>query len=235
MTVYALYRPSQEGDTVMPMEAFPNIERAKSALQIRAAKQRSATWYLSDRAQMYPYPEADFPEADHSGYMAVWMGRSHQLPPHPTDQPQELWALDARGEVVRRTWNPEEGHAMPALPPNVAPPLQLPDAPADYTLAHAPYAAEVLVFWRDGTMQVNDARNGQCDCGDDDAPLHQEAQPAVTAQTLDGRGLGLPEGARVWYVHATAVTPQAARKTARSVAKALGYPLNPQSALLTAS
>lgn len=231
MTVYTRHRLSEKTKRVLPMEAFPSVERASVALVLRVTQQESRTFYMTDSsvagsAQMGGSEK--FPEADQSGFMAVWLRRARELPPQPGEEPDEVWRVSARGAVRRAPWDDSSAQAL-GLPVSGCVPTQKqgkePEGP-DLSLPHPPYWAETVAFWLHGRMDLRDVRSGKCPCPAPD--LHQpEVVLSGALVPGDPYALGLPPEVPLWHFRAGAPTQQAAVKVARTGAKSLGFTMNP--------
>ncbi|MFF9265826.1 hypothetical protein [Streptomyces longwoodensis] len=116
MTVFAVHRYSKYTPDVGALEAFPSVERASVALQLRARDQRSATYYLTDHTN--PRPVGEFPKADLTGYMLVWRRKAGQAPPRRDDTPDELWRLTDKGGVIKEQYTGDSvSYALTPLTP----------------------------------------------------------------------------------------------------------------------
>lgn len=109
MAVYALYVPTAErGVSGIRMERFDSRELAGRVLKERNATKHSKTFYLGDpEVSRYERPEADFPLADGTGYMRVFLRRAADPAPGLRDVPDEEWFLregGRRGVLVREPW-----------------------------------------------------------------------------------------------------------------------------------
>lgn len=140
MTVYVKHRLSAGSTEQFQLEAFPSIERAASALQVRARVQRSTAYPLAvdqGSTQPWPWESHDFPGADRTGSMAVWLRkRPADLPPAPDEPPQERWTLTDGGAVQRQPW-----------PEDMAP-VQADPVPAD-ALTPAQRRTKALAYFRE--------------------------------------------------------------------------------------
>lgn len=101
MTIYAIHCYSADSAEMGPMEAFPSVERASVALQLRARKQESATYYVDEDPDARPRPVCKFPLADDSGTLIVWRRTARQPRPTLDDPPEELWRLSPGGAVIK--------------------------------------------------------------------------------------------------------------------------------------
>jgi hypothetical protein len=117
MTVYAMHRHSRSTETTSPLEAFPSVERASVALQLRARKQESGTYYAHEDNTATPRPMVAFPEADLTGFMLVWRRRAGEDRPGPGDAPDEVWRLTPNGGVLKEAYRDGKDYALPALTP----------------------------------------------------------------------------------------------------------------------
>lgn len=117
--IYAAHRYTRKADTTGPLEVFPSVERASVALQLRARKQESGTYYLDEDHSETPRPRVEFPQADLSGYMLVWRRRAGEDRPTPGDTPDEVWRLTPGGSVIKEVYD-EGGRAytLPQLTPD---------------------------------------------------------------------------------------------------------------------
>lgn len=231
MTIYALHKLSQKGD-VAPMEEFPSVERAAAALQTRVRKQASGAYFMSDpRPFVHPRPEVAFPQADDTGFMAVWVRRPSDMPPTPETTPDELWRVTGGGTVRREKWNEEKHQVVAAPEGNVVVPLLSPDH-SDVAEAEAAFVAEehpgfgavAISYWLGGRMEIKEVQSGTCDCGQDD--LHDKVS-RVQSRLLGHEAFGLPPGTQVWHVRTGAPEAPHAKELARTVAKALGFHASP--------
>lgn len=119
MTVYAIHRYSKNTSTTGALEAFPSVERASVALQLRARKQESGTYY-TDAAPTAPAPgpRAAFPEADLTGYLLVWRRRAGEEQPGDGETPEELWRLSPLGAVIKEDYSAGgQAYTLPQLTP----------------------------------------------------------------------------------------------------------------------
>ncbi|MEV6400562.1 hypothetical protein AB0M39_38275 [Streptomyces sp. NPDC051907] len=228
MTVYTLHRLSLGAETVTPMEEFPSVERASVALQTRARKQASPAYFMSSGQSGPAGSDVAFPGADLTGYMVVWRRAAHKMPPRPTDTPDELWLLTESGAVRREAWD-EEKHRMPETPTHTAVvPEIAPGTTIEIDLSagrkHPPQRAMWITYWLNGRMALKEVYAGECQCGKGE--LH-EREVIIRAAIARPEEFNLPEGTAVWAVKVAAPDPGAAQKLARTVAKGLGWDLNP--------
>lgn len=119
MTIYAIHHHNARGgdDTVSPLEAFPSVERASVALQLRARKQESGTYYAYEDNEATPRPLVAFPKADLTGYLLVWRRRAGEDRPAPGDEPEELWRLAPSGGVIKEPYAEGKAYTLPRLTP----------------------------------------------------------------------------------------------------------------------
>jgi len=118
MTIYATHRHSTNTKTTGPLEAFPSVERASVALQLRARKQESGTYYLDEDTDVTPRPPVQFPEADLTGYLLVWRRKGGEARPEPGEEPEERWRLTAGGAVIKEPYaDRDPAYELPQLTP----------------------------------------------------------------------------------------------------------------------
>lgn len=105
MDVFFCFRPTEKRGTVYPMEFLKNKEVPGRLLQKRIREKKSRTFYLhTDNEE-----EQDYPWADITGYLMVWIRWAGAAPPKPGVIPDERWYLTERGAVVRDPWDlPDE-------------------------------------------------------------------------------------------------------------------------------
>lgn len=116
MTVYAVHRHTMKTETTSPLEAFPSVERASVALQLRARKQSSGTFYAHEDHDITPRPEVAFPEADLSGFLLVWRRKAGEDRPEPGQEPEEVWRLTPGGSVIKQAYNADRAPGAYRLP-----------------------------------------------------------------------------------------------------------------------
>lgn len=105
MDVFFSFRPTVKRGTVYPMEMIKNKEVPGRALQARIKDKKSRTYYLHTEDR----EEQEYPWADDSGYLMVWIRHPNAFPPKPGVIPDERWYLTPRGAVVREPWDlPDE-------------------------------------------------------------------------------------------------------------------------------
>jgi hypothetical protein len=107
MTVFVVHRYSKYTPDMGALEAFPSVERASVALQLRARDQRSATYYVTDGGAPGPRPVGEFPKADLTGFMLVWRRKAGQEAPGRNDTPDEVWRLTGKGGVIKEPFKGE--------------------------------------------------------------------------------------------------------------------------------
>lgn len=118
MKIYAIHRQNRTTQRSGPLEAFPSVERASVALQLRARKQESGTFYVDEDNSETPRPMVAFPEADLSGYMLVWRRRATDPRPEPGEDPEEVWRLTPGGGVIKEPYDGEgRAYTLPQLTP----------------------------------------------------------------------------------------------------------------------
>lgn len=232
MTVYVLHRLSLKDAKTAPMEGFPSLERASVAFQTRALRQASKTFVLEGGRGVPSDGEVPFPEADLTGYMVVWRRSDKQGPPRSGDTPDELWRMKPTGGVVRQRWSEKE-HGVPLRKkPLDTAVCQLASQNAELRKAEEEFVAEphpgfgavALAYWVDGRMKLTDMGSGVCGCGRDGA---HEREVRVLGRLMDGELFNLPPGTDVWHVRSGAPDADGARKVAHTVAKGLGFSMNP--------
>lgn len=89
---------------------------------------------------------------------------------------------------------------------------------------HPGFGAVSLAYWLGGRMELRDMQSGVCDCGQ--AGAH-EREVRVLGRLMGGEPFGLPPGTDVWHVRSGAPDADGARKVAHTVAKSLGFSMNP--------
>ena len=110
MPVYALYIPTaSEPVTGIRMERFASRELTGRVLLVRNATKRSRTFYFGGKApvRVGDHPEADFFQADSTGYMRVFLRMAADPVPQLGDTPDEEWIVEKggrQGKVVRLPW-----------------------------------------------------------------------------------------------------------------------------------
>lgn len=119
MTIFATHRYSTGTKTTGSLEAFPSVERATVALQLRARKRKSGTYYLDEDTGVTSRPLAAFPEADLTGYLLVWRRKATEDRPAPGETPEEVWRLTPGGAVVKEPYDPDNHPA--SQPPRLTP------------------------------------------------------------------------------------------------------------------
>jgi hypothetical protein len=118
MTIYAVHHYNRNTETVGALEAFPSVERASVALQLRARKQSSGTFFVHEDTSATPRPEVAFPEADMTGYLLVWRRKAGEPRPEPGDEPEEVWRLSPGGAVIKEPYNDGgREYTLPQLTP----------------------------------------------------------------------------------------------------------------------
>lgn len=116
--IYAVHRHSRKTDTTTQMEAFPSVERASVALQIRARKRECILYPVGEDRPPYDRQPVKFPDADMSGYMLVWRRKAGDRPT-PGEAPEEVWSLTERGGVVKQPYDGEGKElTLPQLTPD---------------------------------------------------------------------------------------------------------------------
>jgi hypothetical protein len=148
--IYAVHRYTRRTLDTGPLEAFPSVERASVALQLRARKQESGTYYVGQENSATPRPLVKFPLADLTGYLAVWRRRAGEDAPGPDDKPEELWRLTKNGAVVKEPYEGDgEAYAlsMPQLTPEQRRAKAL-DALAEVPPVTDEYRADLDPMWK---------------------------------------------------------------------------------------
>lgn len=109
MAVYALYIPTARRPAPgAGMERFNSRELTGRVLRERNATRRSKTFYVADGKQPWDRPETEFPQADETGYMRVFLRYAKDPVPDLTDTPDEEWIVESggrQGKVARLPWN----------------------------------------------------------------------------------------------------------------------------------
>ncbi|MFC4328363.1 hypothetical protein ACFPC0_11045 [Streptomyces andamanensis] len=153
MTIYAVHQHNdREGSPQSPLEAFPSVERATVALQLRSRKQECATFYASDKSETWLKEPVAFPDADMTGFMRIWRRKGSDPQPDPAkDTPEEVWRMKETGGVTKCLWAEDTlgGGSAPqtALSPQARRRKAL-KALADVPPLTAEFQADVSATWR---------------------------------------------------------------------------------------
>lgn len=89
---------------------------------------------------------------------------------------------------------------------------------------HPPFGAVGISYWWSGRMELKVVASGPCTCKD---PSIHVDEVKILATVVDAEAYGLPSGTVVWHVRTGAPDASHAQKMARTVAKGLGYEMNP--------
>lgn len=105
MPVYALYIPTARRPvTGIGMEVFTSRELTGRVLKERNATGRSKSFYVADGKQPWDREPVEFPMADETGYMRVFLRYATDPVPDLLDTPDEEWLVEDTGKVTRLPW-----------------------------------------------------------------------------------------------------------------------------------
>lgn len=120
MAVYGIYVPTARTPTSgLEMELFPSREQTGRNLLERCELGAGSTYWLRDpiygRNRVWPRPIHQWPDADETGYMRVFLRYAADPVPGLLDEPDEEWLVNPggkRGVVVRLPWEASDGEVL---------------------------------------------------------------------------------------------------------------------------
>jgi hypothetical protein len=166
MAVYALYIPTAKRPVSgVGLERFPSREVTGRILLQRNNTGRSRTFYVtSAKVSWIERPEEEFPLADETGYMRVFLRRSADSVPDLLDTPDEEWVVregGKRGVVQRLRW--AEGQEKLTIADKRLKIVPAPPAPPPLDLRNR-FFGNWLVLWRNN-LPSGPAWYCVCTCG----------------------------------------------------------------------
>jgi hypothetical protein len=114
--MYALYVPTARRPVSgVTMERFASKELAARILVERNSTGKSKTFYTADGKQPWDRPPVEFPLADETGYMRVFLRKAKDPVPELLSRPDEEWVVregGKRGVVERLPWGDGDESAV---------------------------------------------------------------------------------------------------------------------------